>query len=213
MSPGTTSAMGLLVTDLKHDYSATLIQRTDNLNVTAVNRLYREMEAQGEKALQSEGMGHEHIGFERQVEMRYVGQSYELAIPLGDGNVEGSLDKMLRRFHEEHERTYGFAAPAEPVEFVTLRLTAVGSIAKPKLRELPERGGGVDAARRAVRQVYFAEAGDFVDCPSYDRYRLAAGWVIEGPAIVEEMDSTTVIHPGFHAKVDRYGNLLIRTRT
>jgi N-methylhydantoinase A len=213
MSPGTTSAMGLLVTDLKHDYSTTLIQRTDSLNAAMVNRIYREMEAQGEKALLGEGMGRERIGFERKVEMRYVGQSYELAIPLDEGNVENSLDKMLQQFHEEHERTYGFAAPAEPVEFVTLRLTAVGSIAKPKLRELPERGGNVDAARRAVRQVYFAEVGDFVDCPSYDRYRLTAGSVIEGPAIVEEMDSTTVIHPGFHAEVDRYGNLLIRTRT
>jgi N-methylhydantoinase A len=213
MSPGTTSAMGLLVTDLKHDYSTTLIQRTDNLDLATVDRLYRQMEAQGEKALLSEGMGRERIGFERQVEMRYVGQSYELAIPLAGGNVEDCLDGMLQHFHEEHERTYGFAAPAEPVEFVTLRLTAVGSIAKPKLRELPERGGHVGAARRAVRQVYFAEVGDFVDCPSYDRYRLTAGSAIDGPAIVEEMDSTTVIHPGFHAEVDRYGNLLIRTRT
>jgi len=63
-----------------------------------------------------------------------------------------------------------------------------------------------------VRQVFFAEAGGFVDCPSYNRYQLAAGGVIEGPAIVEEMDSTTVIHPGFLAEVDRYGNLLIRAK-
>jgi N-methylhydantoinase A len=212
MSPGTTSAMGLLVTDLKHDYSTTLIQRADQLDVEMVNRLYREMEERGKKALVSEGMEHSNIGFERQVEMRYVGQSYELPIPLGDGKVEDALERMLQLFHEEHERAYGFAAPDEPVEFVTLRHTAVGSIAKPKLRELPERGGDVNAARRIVRQVYFAEAGGFVDCPSYDRYQLAPGGVVEGPAIVEEMDSTTVIHPGFLAKVDRYGNLLIGTK-
>ena len=212
MSPGTTSAMGLLVTDLKHDYSTTLIQRADQLDVEMVNRLYREMEERGKKALLGEGMEHSNIGFERQVEMRYVGQSYELPIPLGDSKVEDALERMLRHFHEEHERAYGFAAPDEPVEFVTLRHTAVGSIAKPKLRELPKRSGDVNAARRAVRQVYFAEAGGFVDCPSYDRYQLAAGAVIEGPAIVEEMDSTTVIHPGFLAEVDRYGNLLIRLK-
>ncbi len=212
MSPGTTSAMGLLVTDLKHDYSTTLIQRADRLDVEMVNRLYHEMEERGKKALLAEGMEHSSIGFERQVDMRYVGQSYELPIPLGDGKVEDALERMLQHFHEEHERAYGFAAPGEPVEFVTLRHTAVGSIAKPKLHELPERSGDVNAARRAVRQVYFAEAGGFVDCPSYDRYQLAAGGVIEGPAIVEEMDSTTVIHPGFVAEVDRYGNLLIRTK-
>ena len=211
MSPGTTSAMGLLVTDIKHDYSATLIQRADRLDAELVNRRYREMEARGEKALLAEGMGHASIGYERQADMRYVGQSYELPIPFGDGKVEDTLEGMLQDFHKEHERAYGFAAPGEPVEFVTLRLTAVGNNAKPRLRELPASGGGVTAARRTVRQVYFAESGGFVDCPSFDRYRLPAGGVIEGPAIVEEMDSTTVIHPGFRGEVDRYGNLLIRT--
>jgi N-methylhydantoinase A len=213
MSPGTTSAMGLLVTDLKHDYSTTLIQRVDKLDVEMVNRIYREMEKQGKKSLFQEGREHATIRFERQVDMRYVGQSFELVISLGDGKVEDALKRMVQDFHAEHERTYGFAAPDEPVEFVTLRLTAVGTITKPKLRELPEREGDVNAARRAVRQVYFAEAGGFVDCPSYDRYQLAAGALIEGPAIVEEMDSTTVIHPGFHAEVDRYGNLLVRTKS
>ena len=211
MSPGTTSAMGLLVTDIKHDYSATLIQRADRLDAELVNRRYREMEARGEKALLAEGMGHASIGYERQADMRYVGQSYELPIPFGDGKVEDTLEGMLQDFHKEHERAYGFAAPGEPVEFVTLRLTAVGNIAKPRLRELPASGGGVTAARRTLRQVHFAESGGFVDCPSFDRYRFRAGGVIEGPAIVEEMDSTTVIHPGFRGEVDRYGNLLIRT--
>ena len=211
MSPGTTSAMGLLVTDIKHDYSTTLIQRADRLDAPLVNRTYRVMAARGEKALLAEGMAHASIAFERQVDMRYVGQSYELPIPCGEGNVEDALEEMLQDFHAEHERAYGFSAPGEPVEFVTLRLTAVGNIAKPKLRELPARGGDVRAARRTVRRVYFAEAGDFVDCPSYDRYRLPAGGVIEGPSIIEEMDSTTVIHPGYRGEVDRYGNVLIRT--
>ena len=84
-------------------------------------------------------------------------------------------------------------------------------IAKPRLRQLPAGGGDVTASRRAVRQVCFAESGGFVDRPSYDRYRLPAGGVIEGPAIVEEMDSTTVIHPDFRVETDRYGNLLTRS--
>ena len=209
MSPGTTSAMGLLVTDIKHDYSATLIQRTDELDAPLVNRRYHEMEAEGRQALLAEGTAEANIGFERLVDMRYVGQSYELSIPFGQGNVEDALDPMLEAFHREHDRAYGFAAPGEPVEFVALRLTAVGRIAKPNLRALPAGGGDAASAMRALRQVYFAEAGGFTGCPSYDRYRLPAGGVIEGPAIVEEMDSTTLIHPGFRAEVDRYGNLLI----
>ena len=213
MSPGTASAMGLLVTDIKHDYSATLIQPADALDLAQVDRIYREMRERGRSALLGEGTGHASIGFEHLADMRYVGQSYELSIPFGEGRKEDVLDGMLEAFHAEHERAYGFSAPGEPVEFVTLRLTAVGSIVKPKLRELPSCGsGGVDvsAALRTVRQVFFAEAGGFVDCPSYDRYRLPAHGVVEGPAIVEEMDSTTVIHPGFRAEADRYGNLLIR---
>ena len=209
MSPGTTSAMGLLVTDIKHDYSTTLIQGTDTLDMTLVDRHFRDMMRLGERVLLSEGSAHASIEFERRVDMRYVGQSYELSIPWGDRRLEDVLDRMLADFHGEHERAYGFAAPAEPVEFVTLRLTAIGTIAKPRLRELPDGSGDVMAALRTVRQVCFAEAGGFVDCPSYDRYRLPAGAVIDGPAIVEEMDSTTVIHPGYRARVDRYGNLLI----
>ena len=209
MSPGTTSAMGLLVTDIKHDYSTTLIQGTDTLDMTLVDRHFRDMMRLGERVLLSEGSAHASIEFERRVDMRYVGQSYELSIPWGDGRLEDVLDRMLADFHGEHERAYGFAAPAEPVEFVTLRLTAIGTIAKPRLRELPAGSGDATAALRTVRQVCFAEAGGFVDCPSYDRYRLPAGAVIDGPAIVEEMDSTTVIHPGYRARVDRYGNLLI----
>ena len=209
MSPGTTSAMGLLVTDIKHDYSTTLIQGTETLDMPLVDRHFRDMMELGERALLSEGSAHAGIAFERRVDMRYVGQSYELSIPWGEGRLQDVLDRMLADFHAEHERAYGFAAPDEPVEFVTLRLTAIGTIAKPRLRELPAGNSDATAALRAVRQVYFAEAGGFVDCPNYDRYRLAAGAAIAGPAIVEEMDSTTVIHPGYRATVDQYGNLLI----
>ena len=196
-----------------HRHQARLLRDADRahgqLDTALVNRRYREMEAEGRQALLAEGTAEANIGFERLVDMRYVGQSYELSIPFGQGNVEDALDSMLEAFHREHDRAYGFAAPGEPVEFVALRLTAVGRIAKPNLRALPAGGGDAASAMRARRQVYFAEAGGFTGCPSYDRYRLPAGSVVEGPAIVEEMDSTTLIHPGFRAEVDRYGNLLI----
>jgi N-methylhydantoinase A len=214
MSPGTTSALGLLVTDLKHDYSTTLIQPADRADLAVLGAAYRKMEAEGRETLAREGVRPEDTDFLRQVDARYKGQSYELTIPLpGEGPGEADIARVLNRFHAEHDRAYGYSAPVEPVEFVTLRLTATGRIARPRLRELGNRGGDATKARKAVRSVYFAERGGYVDCPIYDRYRLGAGGVIEGPGIVEELDSTTVIHPGYRAEVDRYGNLILRVCT
>ena len=217
MSPGTTSAMGLLVTDLKHDYSKTLIQRVDQLNLSEVEKTYRALTEQGRKHLEREGMLPEDISFVRQVDMRYVGQSYELTVALPEGtseHVESSLGaaqlhRALEAFHMEHDRAYGYSAPDEPVEIVNLRLTAIGRITKPRQREL--EGGDTDAReiQKATRSVYFAEKTGYVDSPIYNRYRLGAGSVLIGPAIVEEIDSTTVIHPGYQAAVDKYGNLIL----
>ena len=138
------------------------------------------------------------MSFVRKIDLRYVGQSFELTIPAGDD--------LLERFHAEHDRTYGFSAPEEPVEVVSLRLTSVGTIAKPPPRPL-EAGGKVEPKEH--RPVYFAESDGYVDCPIYDRYALPAAATLTGPAIVEEFDSTTVVHPGYVALVDEAGNLLI----
>jgi N-methylhydantoinase A len=211
MSPGITSAMGLLVTDLKHDYSTTLIQRIDQLDMRAVAEVFARMENAGRATLARERIAESSMEVVRQVDMRYVGQSFELTIPLGaHTNIAPALvAQVLTRFHEAHERAYGFNAPGEPVELVNLRLTAVGKIGKPQLRELPADGDQGNA-EKGKRQVYFAESGGFVDCPIYDRYRLRSGAIIAGPAVVEEFDSTTVIHPGYAARVDRFGNMLLQ---
>jgi N-methylhydantoinase A len=146
--------------------------------------------------------------------MRYVGQSFELGIPLLDGPLQSAaVAQVLQSFHREHDRTYGYCAPEEPVEWVNLRLTAVGRIAKPPLRQLTTMGGDGNAAQKASRSVYFAERNGYLACPIYDRCRLSAGCVLEGPAIVEELDATTVIHPGYQALVDRHGNLLLKKAT
>lgn len=210
MSPGTTSAMGLLVTDLKHDYSTTLIQHVDELDTAAVEETYRELEAQGGTSLEREEVRPEDISFLRQVDMRYVGQSYELTVPLPAEQLDASMiATVLEQFHIEHDRAYGYSASEEPVEFVNLRLTAIGKIAKPRLRELEGDNTDIAAAQKAVRSVYFAESDGYVECPIYDRYLLGPDCVLTGPAIVEEIDSTTVIHPGYSAQVDRFGNLIL----
>lgn len=210
MSPGITSAMGLLVTDLKHEYSTTMIKRLDRLEPLAVEEVYSNLERQARSTLEREGMEPEDMFFIRQVDMRYVGQSYELTVLLPNGQLGPSeIERVLADFHGEHDRAYGYSASEEPAEFVNLRLTAVGNIAKPRLRELRGSRLGASSAQKGTRPVYFAEGGGYVSCPIYNRYLLGSGINIEGPAVVEEMDSTTVIHPGYRAKVDRFGNLIL----
>lgn len=174
------------------------MRRLDDLDHDEVAATFAALEDEGRAQLEGEGLEADAVEFLRQVDLRYVGQSFELTIPAGD--------HLRERFHAEHDRTYGFSAPSEPVEAVSLRLTSVGRIAKPPPRRI-EPGGRTEPKGR--RPVYFGEAADYVDCPIYDRYALTAGAVIPGPAIVEEFDSTTVLHPGFALRVDDVANLII----
>ena len=208
-SPGTASALGLLVTDLKHEFSRTRIMPKDQADFGEINGIFSAMEEQGRAGLKREGLAEEDISFQRQIEMRYAGQSYELPIDCAGGEVApGDLEDVVERFHVEHDRAYGHGYPGQPIELVNFRLTALGAIQKPRLREISP-GNGSPAAAVSERPVYFGSQGDFVPTSIYDRTQLKAGHRIEGPAIVEEVDSTTLVQPGFQVEVDRYGNLLI----
>jgi N-methylhydantoinase A len=197
-SPGIFSATGMLTTDLKRDAAVTMLRRLDDVDEAEVEATFAQLEETGRAELAREGLAGDAIEFLRQIDLRYIGQSYELTIAAGDG--------LLERFHAEHDRTYGFAAAGEPVEVVSLRLTSIGRIAKPPPRRLEPAAAPEPKSRRPV---YFAEAGDYVDCPIYDRYALGASAALAGPAVVEEFDSTTVVHPGFGMRVDDVGNLII----
>jgi N-methylhydantoinase A len=198
-SPGIFSATGLLTTDIKRDAAVTMLRRLDDVDPGEVDRVFAELEAAGREELGQEGIADARVEFLRQLDLRYVGQSYELTIAAGED--------LLTRFHAEHDRVYGFAAPSEPVELVSVRLTSVGRIQKPPPGMLQP---GETPQPKERREVYFAEADGYLDCPIYDRYSLPSGATFAGPAIVEEFDSTTVLHPGFTVTVDGAGNLTIR---
>jgi len=197
-SPGIFSATGLLTTDLKRDAAQTVMQRLDTLDEREVEAVFVRLEADGAEEMRREGVPEASIEFVRRLDLRYVGQSYELTVDADDD--------LAARFHAEHDRVYGFSAETEPIECVSLRLTTVCRIAKPPPRSLAAGGAGEP---KAERQVYFAEADGYVDCPIYDRYALGAGARLVGPAIVEEFDSTTVVHPGYAVHVDEHANLII----
>ncbi len=208
-SPGITSALGLLATDLVHEYGRTMRQLSSAVDPTELSTEFQALEAEGYRALSRDGVASERITFRRLVEVRYVGQSYELAVPIPGGELaDGRVSAAIETFHSEHRRAYGFAAPEEPTEIVTLRVAAIGRMPRPQLRVLSEAPDGVPSAS-GVRPVYFAEHGDFRPCTIYGRYGLAAGARIAGPAVVEELDSTSVVHPGYAATVDTMGNLLL----
>ncbi len=142
--------------------------------------------------------------------MRYAGQNYELPIPLPEGPVTAAtLDALAEGFAAAHKRQYGFVAEGEAVQLVTFRVEATGLVRKATFRPRPE--GPADAAEAVIgpRDVWMPEAGGLVSCPVYDRERLQPGHRIPGPAIVEQMDTTTVVLPGMTARVDPFLNLVL----
>lgn len=206
-SPGITSAMGLLATDLTHEYSRTVRGPTADLDFAALDEHFRQMQEDGRQVLTREGVALDGMTFRRYAEMRYAGQSFELTVGLPPEGMDGqTVLQAEEHFHRAHEQAYGFAPRDEPTEVVNIRLTAIGRIPRPLLRAHRAAEG---EARKGERRVYFAESGGFVSCPLYDRYRLASGTVLAGPSIVEELDSTSVLLPGYQARVDDLGNLLV----
>ncbi|GIS60594.1 MAG: hypothetical protein CM1200mP2_28190 [Planctomycetaceae bacterium] len=166
MSPGIFSAMGLLSTDLKHDFSSTLVTRLDETVLTNVMQEFEAMEAQGRGALEQDQVDEQRMQFVRQLDLRYFGQSYELTLSIEDPEMRpDEMQRLSERFHQEHERVYGFGAPDEPIELVNLRLSAIGTIAKPSLRQIAGDDQDPGSAVLTTRLVYFAETGGFVDCP------------------------------------------------
>jgi N-methylhydantoinase A len=209
--PGNLSAFGLLTVDVRNDYVRTAVSRHADLDHDLVAGVLDDLQAQAAAALDREGFPRAEHRYLRSADLRYVGQAFEVRVPVPDGAVDAVLtEKVAGSFHDAHQQLYGYAFrgdPRQPVEWVNLRVTGVGPIDRPRLRELEQRDGGPDRARTGVRPVFFDE---WVDTPVYWRPDLGPGDEIAGPAVVEEFGSTVPLHPGFTATVDRFGNLVVR---
>ena len=212
LGPGTASALGLLVTDVRMEGSATLIIRADEIDLSRISNEFDRLQAAGREAHRVATSASGDPIFERAVEMRYWGQSFELSIPAPASNVidDAWMNHLTESFHEAHETAYGFRASDEPVELVNLRLTTIGKITRPEMRKLDNTGIDASVASKGKRAVYFSEITGqkgIMETTVFDREKLPAGAVFSGPAIIEEPDCTTVIHPAWTAIVDEYGNL------
>ncbi|HXG05520.1 MAG TPA: hydantoinase/oxoprolinase family protein [Candidatus Binatia bacterium] len=202
---GVTAAIGLLAAELRFDVARTWVVRLDAADPARVTAMYEEMARQAEAVIRDAAV-RGAVRLVREADARYVGQGYELTVPVPAGNLDAAaLRDVRRRFDEVYAARYGYASPEEPVEIVTWKLSAIG--ATPRVA-LAKAAAGEGEALKGRRRAWFPETGGWTDTPVYDRYRLAAGRTLQGPAIVEERESTTVLPPGVEATVDAYGNLI-----
>ena len=263
--PGLLCALGLLVADVRSDFSLTRLAALADLGSAGINTTFAEVERRALEWFDREGVQPGERTLRRAIDMRYVGQSHEITVEVQEREFSGpDLDSLVASFHREHERVYGYA-PDAPVQLVTFRVTALARVTTPPVAGAGRAPGDLRAALRATRQVqsgepdglaarngrapgdlraalratrqvqsgepdglvarngrtpgdlrvalratrlvHFAELGGFVDCPIYDRELIPPGADLEGPAILEQMDSTTVVLPGQHARGDEWGNL------
>jgi N-methylhydantoinase A len=208
-APGVLAAFGLLGAAIEHHHARTLPARADAVDVAAVNRCLGELDEAGRARMREEGVPPGEVRVAYSADMRYVGQAYELEVPVAAPFEPDQIPAILGAFHAVHERVYGYARTQQPAEFVNFRAVHTYPLPRPALRPAARAGGAAAEARLGERSAYFLPDG-FVATSVYDRVRLPLGARVPGPAIVEQADTTTVIPPGHAAAVDPSGNLRIR---
>jgi N-methylhydantoinase A len=210
-APGHFSALGMLMADLRRDYVQTLFERMDDLEMFQLEDHFQKLEDEGRQALLASGIPPERIVFERAADMRYVGQEHAVAVRMpANAGDESARTEIKRRFDEAHELRYSHSAPEESADIVSLRVSAIGRLRKPHFAQIAQ-GQAIPPAnsRRGARTVLFEGAGA-IESPVYDREKLLQGNVIAGPAIIEEVASTTVVEPGDTATVNGFGHLVLQ---
>jgi len=190
---GVLSALGLAVSDIRRDYVTPLLSSLDDLDREKLESAFEALEDRASEDLDSPE-------FHRRADLRYGGQSFELIVDAGDAE---NLEDLAARFHDAHERRYGYRMDGERVELVNLRLTATVSVEKPELEE-PEPEGGAERGRRKANF-----DGEWMEVPVLDRARMGRGSEVEGPAVVEFAEATCVVRPGWRGRIDEIGTLIL----
>lgn len=204
-NPGVTSALGCLLVDIRHDLSAMFTGLASETDPAVIEAKYATLEKEASARLRHEGVSDENAVLQREISMRYAGQWRSLTVQIGSGR--GALDAAIETFHQQHEREFAFRQDNQPVEIYQLLLSAIGKTPKPAF--IPATVMNPDPGTPAsMREVYFGETG-WITTPVYDRDLLPAGATFDGPAIVDQLDSTTVVPPRTTAEIDGWGNIRI----
>ena len=204
--PGVGGALGCLLVDFRHDLSQTFVKRVRDTLHEELEKKFLEMEDEAIALLRKEGIKEEDMNLVRHIEMRYEGQWRSLDIIVGKPLF--SLTQAIKKFHDEHERAYSFSDPNIEVEIYGLGIEAIGTVPKPEFKKV-YIDGSLEDAHKGWRNVFFKENGGFTRTPIYERDKLPTGVEINGPAVLEQLDSTIIIPPNVSAKNDEYRNIMI----
>jgi N-methylhydantoinase A len=205
--PGLFSAWGMLATEPRCDFMQTLLQRDEEVDATHIYALFDGLKQRAEKYFLTDAkIADAEITYENRIDLRYLGQEHSITVPVT--NETATVESILADFHDAHEKTYTFRLDDTPVEFVTYRLAATANVPRPEIIKLSAEGRSLEAARQKSRMVDFSEDGRH-EAAVYARDNLPAGALLDGPLIVEEATSTTLVHPGQKLRVDDFGFLHI----
>jgi N-methylhydantoinase A len=204
--PGVTSAMGCLLVDLRHDFAQSYIVSAADADVGDIEARFQEMEAEARAIIEKEQVELSEVMLNRSIDMMYLGQWRSIQVPVGSPFT--SIEAAVESFHAQHHREYAFRRDSTPVDFFRLNLVAIGVTRKASLQRHP---GGGQLRVHTTRQGYFAGAETPVETPVYRHSELPVGSAIDGPAIIDQFDTTTVIPPGARAEVDEFMNIRIQT--
>ncbi len=208
-SPGHFSAFGMLFSDLRYDFVRSRFTRLADADFDDLESTFQELEQEGIAEIQKVSTTPGEVVINRAADMRYVGQEHSVTVDLPT-HLFSKQDRagIKARFDSVHDLRYGTCAPEERSEIVSLRVTVTGVLIKPTLNVIkPTKDDPIAAAHRGKRQVRFGSSIRETD--TWDREKLFKGHTLEGPALIEEHASTTVLHPGDKLEVDQYGNLIV----
>lgn len=205
-NPGVTSALGCLLVDMQHDFSQSCMVGADEADAADIEAQFAALEKDALARLTHEGIASQDIVLQRSIDMMYRGQWRSLAVHAP--SPIGVIADLVQSFHAEHKREYNFRRDSAPVSFFRLNLKAVGVV--PKAEFAVHEPTGVIPEPVGRRRVWFE--GNGLDTPVYERDDLPCGFFFQGPAIVEQVDATTVVPPGASAEVDKYLNIIIRVK-
>src|SRR5215216_3730330 len=206
--PGVYSAIGLLMSYVKHDYIQSKMAPFDAISPQAVNEIFTRLQTRAVQDLHDDGFSPEQIRVQRALDMRYAGQGYEITLPWGGEPVQTmALQELRTRFDEQHKVMFGHMAPDEPVEIVSYRVRGIGVVPHVEMPQFARAGTPLEHAQREARTVRFDGAA--VDCPVYQRELIDVGLSLAGPAVLDQLDCTTILYPGQVARVDACKNLIV----
>lgn len=206
--PGVYSAIGLLMSDVKHDYIRSKMSPISKLSPRDVQEMFEQLADRACADLRADGFTDTQVGIQRAVDMRYAGQGYEITVSCDDDSTEAdSLEKLRKAFDTQHKAMFGHSAPEEPVEIVSYRVRGVGKVPPVEMPRFKPNGATLAEAMQETRQVRLE--GETVECPVYRREQLDVGLSLRGPAVLDQFDCTTVISSGQVAYVDEWKNLIV----